>query len=146
MKQLENSTETRKVSLETLIIIYELLVALRSLSKEIVFQVQKVTTWYLQDWPPRSPDITPCDFYLGGYVKDQVCQPPMPQSIPELQDWISQAAANGDGYQLRRTLWWIWISRWRYQSNQWSSYRTLPELHKLHEFPCWFHVVSRFYL
>ena len=24
-------------------------------------------------WPPRSPDATPCDFFLWGYVKDQVC-------------------------------------------------------------------------
>ena len=23
-------------------------------------------------WPPRSPDATPCDFFLWGYVKDQV--------------------------------------------------------------------------
>jgi hypothetical protein len=24
-------------------------------------------------WPPRSPDITPLDFFLWGYVKDNVC-------------------------------------------------------------------------
>ncbi|GBM92552.1 hypothetical protein AVEN_272845-1 [Araneus ventricosus] len=24
-------------------------------------------------WPPRSPDITPLDFYLWGYVKQHVC-------------------------------------------------------------------------
>jgi hypothetical protein len=29
-------------------------------------------------WPPRSPDITPCDFFLWGYVKDQVFIPPLP--------------------------------------------------------------------
>ena len=23
-------------------------------------------------WPPRSPDLTPCDFFLWGYVKSQV--------------------------------------------------------------------------
>ncbi|PSN31188.1 hypothetical protein C0J52_27106 [Blattella germanica] len=27
---------------------------------------------HLLSWPPRSPDITPCDFYLWGYVKDSV--------------------------------------------------------------------------
>jgi hypothetical protein len=21
-------------------------------------------------WPPRSPDLTPCDFFLWGYVKE----------------------------------------------------------------------------
>ena len=24
------------------------------------------------DWPPRSPDLTPPDFYLWGYLKSQV--------------------------------------------------------------------------
>ena len=24
-------------------------------------------------WPPRSPGITPLDFFLWGYVKDIVC-------------------------------------------------------------------------
>ena len=23
----------------------------------------------LQFWPPRSPDLTPCDFFLWGFVK-----------------------------------------------------------------------------
>jgi hypothetical protein len=36
-----------------------------------------VTVWMLgRDgplaWPPRSPDITPLDFFLWGYVKDKV--------------------------------------------------------------------------
>jgi hypothetical protein len=31
----------------------------------------------------RSPDATPCDFFLCGYVKDQVYVPPLPASIPE---------------------------------------------------------------
>ena len=32
-----------------------------------------------------SPDATPCDFFLWGYVKDQVYVPPLPASIPELK-------------------------------------------------------------
>jgi len=36
-------------------------------------------------WPPRSPDATPCDFFLWSYVKDQVYVPPLPASIPELR-------------------------------------------------------------
>ena len=36
-------------------------------------------------WPPRSPDATPCDFFLWGYVKDQVYVPPVSASIPELK-------------------------------------------------------------
>jgi hypothetical protein len=35
-------------------------------------------------WPPRSSDATPCDFFLGVYVKDQVYVP-LPASIPELK-------------------------------------------------------------
>ena len=37
-------------------------------------------------WPPLSPYATPCDFFLWGYVKDQVYVPPLPASIPEL--WV----------------------------------------------------------
>ena len=36
-------------------------------------------------WPPLSPDATPFDFFLWGYVKDQVYVPPLPASIPELK-------------------------------------------------------------
>jgi len=32
--------------------------------------------------PPRSPDATPCDFFLWGYVKDQVYVPPVPAKCP----------------------------------------------------------------
>jgi len=34
-------------------------------------------------WPPRSPDTTPCDFFLWHYVKDQVYVPPLPAWNPE---------------------------------------------------------------
>jgi hypothetical protein len=40
---------------------------------------------------PRSPDATPCDFFLWGYVKDQVYVPPLPASIPELKVGIRTA-------------------------------------------------------
>ena len=29
-------------------------------------------------WPPRSPDITPLDFFLWGYVKDKAFSTPVP--------------------------------------------------------------------
>ena len=29
-------------------------------------------------WPPRSPDITPVDFFLWGYVKNKVFSTPVP--------------------------------------------------------------------
>ena len=39
-------------------------------------------------WPPRSPDLTTCDFFLWGYVKDNAYKPPFPQNVRELQDRI----------------------------------------------------------
>jgi hypothetical protein len=36
-------------------------------------------------WPPRSPDLTPCDFFLWGYVKEQALVPPLPLDIDELK-------------------------------------------------------------
>lgn len=28
-------------------------------------------------WPPRSPDLTPCDFFLWGYMKSLVFRTPV---------------------------------------------------------------------
>jgi hypothetical protein len=50
--------------------------------------------------PQRCPNLTPCDFYMWGFVKEQVYQPPIPQSLRER---ISQAIANVDESQLRLT-------------------------------------------
>jgi len=44
-------------------------------------------------WPARSPDLTPCDFFLWGFVKDQVFQD-LPSSIPQLKTKIRQAIAS----------------------------------------------------
>ncbi|GBM15819.1 hypothetical protein AVEN_262966-1 [Araneus ventricosus] len=45
-------------------------------------------------WPLRSPDLTPCDFFLWGYVKDRVYVPPMPKTIEELKVCICNALAS----------------------------------------------------
>jgi hypothetical protein len=42
-------------------------------------------------WPPRSPDLTPCDFFLWGYLKDRVYLPPLPVNLPELRRRIVAA-------------------------------------------------------
>lgn len=36
-----------------------------------------------EDWPPRSPDLTPLDYYLWGYLKSKVYKT-KPESIQEL--------------------------------------------------------------
>jgi hypothetical protein len=35
-------------------------------------------------WPPRSPDLTPLDSFLWGFVKDRVFAPPLPENGAEL--------------------------------------------------------------
>jgi hypothetical protein len=45
----------------------------------------------LLPWPPRSPDLTPCDFFLWGFVKDSVYVPPLPTSIHEIRYRITHA-------------------------------------------------------
>jgi len=52
-------------------------------------------------WPPRSPDLTPCDFFLWGYIKDRVFLPPLPVSLNELKQRITTADASVDKDMLR---------------------------------------------
>jgi hypothetical protein len=44
-------------------------------------------------WLARSPDLTPCDYLLWGYVKDKVFVPPQHVSIPDLKNRIDAAVA-----------------------------------------------------
>ena len=39
------------------------------------------------EWPPRSPDLTPCDYFLWGYIKDQVYKT-VPPTLAVLQQRI----------------------------------------------------------
>jgi len=32
-------------------------------------------------WPPRSTDLTPCDFFFWEFVKDTVFVPPLPANL-----------------------------------------------------------------
>jgi len=43
-------------------------------------------------WPPRSPDITPLDFFLWGYVKDKVFSTPV-LDVKNLKTRITEAFA-----------------------------------------------------
>lgn len=45
-------------------------------------------------WPPRSPNITPFDFFLWCFIKDRVFVPPLPNDLPELRQRIEQAIAS----------------------------------------------------
>jgi hypothetical protein len=45
----------------------------------------------LQFWPPRSPDITPCDFFLWGFVKEAVYVLPLATTLDDLKNRITAA-------------------------------------------------------
>lgn len=60
-------------------------------------------------WPARSPDLTVCDFFLWGYVKDQVYVPPLPNTIDDLKRRITMAI--GSVHQQTLQLVWQEFSR-----------------------------------
>jgi len=43
----------------------------------------------LMRWPPQSPDLTPYDFFLWGFVKDTVFVPPLPVNLQDLRNRIT---------------------------------------------------------
>ena len=43
------------------------------------------------EWPPRSPDLTPCDFFLWGYMKSRVYVTP-PRNMDDLRQRIINEA------------------------------------------------------
>ena len=53
-------------------------------------------------WPPRSPDLTSCDYVLWGYVKDHMFVPHMPLDLAELQQRIEHAVTGIDHQMLVR--------------------------------------------
>lgn len=53
------------------------------------------------NWPARSPDLTKLDFYLWGYVKDQVYQTP-PTTRDDMKNRIRNAFQSVDVDTLRR--------------------------------------------
>ena len=40
------------------------------------------------EWPPRSPDLTPCDYFLWGHLKNKVYATP-PISVDNLRICIT---------------------------------------------------------
>ncbi|GFW12785.1 uncharacterized protein TNCV_3884951 [Trichonephila clavipes] len=48
-------------------------------------------------WPPRSPDLTPADFWLWGYLKSRVYLSG-PSSLSELKDTIHRSILHTSGH------------------------------------------------
>jgi len=44
-------------------------------------------------WPARSPDLTPCDYFLWGYIKDRVFRN-LPEKMEDLKTKIREAVAS----------------------------------------------------
>lgn len=55
------------------------------------------------DWPPYSPDLTPCDFFLWGTVKDMF-YPKHPATLDELESAISVACESISVETLRNVM------------------------------------------
>jgi len=66
-------------------------------------------------WPPRSPDLTPLDFFLWGFVKDRVFVPPLPANFVELRTRITAAVAKVTPEMLR--------SAWQETDYRWDVCR-----------------------
>ena len=93
-------------------------------------------------WPPRSPDLTACDFFLWGYAKVRVYVPPPPATVDELQERIT-AAVKSVTPDMLQTVWseldyridfcqvttlqfsirLLFIDKWRGKNIQQLSYR-----------------------
>ena len=54
-----------------------------------------------QDWPARSPDLNPLDFFCWGYLKSKVFSP-MPADIDALKARIRQEVADLDPAMIKR--------------------------------------------
>ena len=53
-------------------------------------------------WPPRSPDLTVCDFFLWGFIKDIVYVAPLPATLAELKVRITTAVEGVDADMLAK--------------------------------------------
>ena len=62
------------------------LIAVRNRLREL-FGDRVIALYHEREWLPRSPDLTPCDFFLWGYLKDKVYTT-LPQNIQELRNCI----------------------------------------------------------
>ena len=62
------------------------LIAVRNRLREL-FGNRVIALHHDVEWPPRSPDLTPCDFFLWGYLKNKVYTSP-PLDLDDLQNLL----------------------------------------------------------
>jgi hypothetical protein len=86
------------------------------LHREVTSYVNRtVLTWTGRGgkiaWPPRSPDLSPLDFSIWGYLKDKVFVLPLPASLEELRARMTETVATINADMIHRI--WDEISyRW----------------------------------
>ena len=56
-----------------------------------------------QNWPARSPDLTPADFFLWGYVKDKVFRTPV-NNLTQLKRRITRAVRSVTPEMIKKSL------------------------------------------
>ena len=61
--------------------------AVRVRLNEVFGENRVIALHHNVEWPPRSPDLTPCDFFMWGYLKNKVFATP-PQNINVLRQRI----------------------------------------------------------
>jgi len=55
------------------------------------------------EWPPRSPDLNPCDYFLWGYLKSKVYAT-KPRDLDQLEQAIRTEVASIQGEMTERVL------------------------------------------
>ncbi|GFX84437.1 uncharacterized protein TNCV_1602301 [Trichonephila clavipes] len=76
------------------------------------------------NWPPRSCDLTPLDYFLWGYVKSLVYAD-KPQTLDHLEDNIRRVIADTRSQMLEKVIE-NWTSRLDYIRASWGSH--MPEI------------------
>ena len=69
------------------------------------FEDRVISRWCLRgrEWPPRSPDLSPLDFCLWGFLKSKVYSP-RPATLNQLQANITREVAQIDPAMMRRAM------------------------------------------
>ncbi|GBM43352.1 hypothetical protein AVEN_166096-1 [Araneus ventricosus] len=60
---------------------------IKKLLRQHLTDARVISRHFPTAWPPRSPDITPCDFWLWNFLKDNIYRK-RPASLPDLKDSI----------------------------------------------------------
>ena len=55
-----------------------------------VFNGRVISRTFEDFWPPYSPDLNPCDFFLWGYLKSVVYEDAVPATLEELKKNIKR--------------------------------------------------------